>query len=313
MNPSGTPNGAFTASPIADRTYRNYDGPVRTRALRWWIVALSVIRTVFHKPVFWILCIAAMFPYVGAGVGIEMGTMMSGAGGQAQSLPYVWQFYSALQGQDFMLFFIALVVGTDCIAGDLRANALMMYLSKPITKGDYLFGKWIGVFLPLYVVSIAPAALIYSFSALGLFGGGFLKAEPALIWRLIIATAIPAVVHASLLVGFSAWSTSGRIAGAAYAGLCLFTYLVASIFGDLQLRFHHVSGLLVVHLSVFGAANGLAQVVYNAHEPGSPFSSPPPALPHAFFWEMLGLCVLLSGLGIMAARARINAVEVVRG
>ena len=41
-------------SPIADLTYRNYDGPITSHTFRWWVVALSVLRTNLKKPGFWI-------------------------------------------------------------------------------------------------------------------------------------------------------------------------------------------------------------------------------------------------------------------
>jgi len=50
----------------------------------------------------------------------------------------------------FSILCIALVVGAGAIAADNRSNALMVYLSKPITKGDYLLGKWMGIFLAIF-------------------------------------------------------------------------------------------------------------------------------------------------------------------
>ena len=43
------------------------------------------------------------------------------------------------------LLFIALLAGAGSIANDNRANALLVYLSKPCRKVDYLFGKWAGL------------------------------------------------------------------------------------------------------------------------------------------------------------------------
>ncbi len=43
------------ASPIADLTYRTYDGPLHTRAMRWWIVALSGLRATIKQKGFWIV------------------------------------------------------------------------------------------------------------------------------------------------------------------------------------------------------------------------------------------------------------------
>ena len=305
--PSGGP------SPIADLSYRNYDGATRSRALRWWIVALSVLRTIRRKPIFWILLALALFPYLFSGVTLYIKSN-TGMMALPEDHAFAAQFHTSLQSQEFWIFLTALVVGADCIAGDLRANALLIYLSKPIAKGDYLLGKWMGVFLPLYLIALAPATLLFICSAFGMFGADFLKNEPTLFPRMLLATAIPALVHTSILVGFSAWSKSGRIAGAAYAGFCLLTTVISGIMGGLQMRSHHVSSVLIQHLSVTGVIGGIAQSIYNVKTQANPFAMQmAEALPPAFKWEMLGIGVALCVIGIVMARVRINAVEVVRG
>ena len=115
-------------------------------------------------------------------------------------------FLQASSFQSFFLFIIALMVGSGSIALDNRSNALLVYLSKPITKGDYLIGKWMGVFIALFAVSLVPSVVLYSYCLLSYYGEGFLTNEPWLWLRMIGASAIPAAVHASLILGFSAWS-----------------------------------------------------------------------------------------------------------
>lgn len=314
MNPPNVSNQG--ASPIADLSYRNYDGAVRSRALRWWTVALSVLRGIRRKPAFWVLCVIGLLPYLINGVMFYLTNQVAAAGmGVPQSEhPYAERFFNAMDKQEFWLFLTALVVGADCIAGDLRANALLIYLSKPITKGDYLLGKWMGVFLPLYFLSVAPALILFLCSALGMFGPDFFKTEPTLFFRMVAATAVPAIVHTSILVGFSAWSKSGRIAGAAYAGFYLISALISGIIGGLTMRSAKISGLLVQHLSVSGAVTGIGQTIYNVKTPGMPqWGIEAVALPHSFGLQMFAIAIVLCAVGIIMARSRVNAVEVVRG
>ena len=40
---------AAPAPIITDVTYRNYDGPLKTHAVRWWVVALATIRASVNK------------------------------------------------------------------------------------------------------------------------------------------------------------------------------------------------------------------------------------------------------------------------
>src|SRR2546425_11121443 len=52
------------ASPIADLTYRTYDGPLHLRATRWWTIAVSRIRYLRSRWWFWLLVALSVTPYL---------------------------------------------------------------------------------------------------------------------------------------------------------------------------------------------------------------------------------------------------------
>jgi len=54
---------------INDQTYQNYTGPLRTRAVRWWVVALALLRTRINKKSlgFWILSAILLVIYLSCG------------------------------------------------------------------------------------------------------------------------------------------------------------------------------------------------------------------------------------------------------
>jgi ABC-2 type transport system permease protein len=217
----------------------------------------------------------------------------------------------------FGLFLIALIIGSGSIAADNRANALLVYLSKPITKGDYLLGKWMGLFLTIFMVALIPALLIWGFLALSYSGDGFFKDDPWLLLHLVLAAAVPAAIHSSLILGFSAWSKSSGIAAAAYASVYfLGNLIVGTILTQLVIRDDPKLGNLVQHLGIEGNIDGIAQNILritdvetlrgfaiNPQQMG-----PPPDL-----WPVLSVGIALSVVGIVAARMKIRAVEVIRG
>src|SRR5262249_28740643 len=53
-----------TAPPIADLSYRGYDGPLETRAFRWWIVSLAMIRLAKRRVWFWIWAVLSSLSYL---------------------------------------------------------------------------------------------------------------------------------------------------------------------------------------------------------------------------------------------------------
>ena len=331
--PAAPPPPPGYASPIADLSYRNYDGPFKPRMIRWWIVALATVRLAFKSTAYWIIFTICILRYI-----LECGSVYITAQLQQQITDPTAQqmirekfshhFFSALCGSmnSYAILCLALVVGAGCIAADNRTNALMVYLSKPITKGDYLLGKWMGVFLSIYFATLIPALILYVFCLAGYVSAGFLKEDPWLFLRMPAACAVPAAIHASVLVGISAWSKTPRTAGAAYAGLYFISYTIAGIIlGRIFYQLAPATLDLLTHSSISGAIDGLVQRAYDVKSLDIPWFgqvagqrqrgggdgrlvNPPPAL-----WFTLTLGFTLAALGIAAARARIRAVEVVRG
>ena len=321
----------LSSSPISDLSYRNYDGPLKNRAIRWWIVALATVRLAMKSPAYWIIFAICGLRYIlecGAIYFTQMAITRIPDPSQAEQLreKFASHFFSALCGSmnSFCLLLIALVVGAGCIAADNKSNALMVYLSKPITKGDYLTGKWMGVFLSIYAAALIPSLCLYLFCLGGYRSEGFLTEDPWLFLRIPFAAAVPAALHASLLVGLSAWSKTPRSAGAAYVGLYFVSYTIAGIIlSKIFTTLPDATLGLLTHSSISGVIDGLVQQVYHIPSLDIPWFSggggnreggdgrivtAAPAL-----WFLLTLGGVLCAAGVAAARARIRAVEVVKG
>ena len=58
------------------------------------------------------------------------------------------------------MFFVTIYVGAGLIANDRRANALQLYLSKPMTSAEYIAGKLAILFLFLVSVTFLPAMML---------------------------------------------------------------------------------------------------------------------------------------------------------
>ncbi len=315
-------------SPIADTTYRNYDGPLKLRASRWTVIAAAQWRLTKKKPIFWVLATMGLLPFLFAGIMLYLQTrypdMFVARRGPnfnpffdtTPGQKYTYQFYRALDFQLYFLFPLAILLGSGAIAADNRTNALMVYLSKPLTKGDYLLGKWLGVFLILFGASFVPAFGLYLYALMS-DGVAFLKQDPFLVLKVACGSAIPAALFTSLQLGLSAWSKTPRIAGAVFAGIYVASGWIAQILWALQTREDLTKGVLIRHLSISGIINGLNQNLYGLilHWPnvsrrrGFNVAELPP--PNAAI--LFGIFLVIVIGGIATARAKINAVEVVRG
>ena len=60
---------------------------------------------------------------------------------QLAAAPSADTFRQFLDQQQIFVFFVTVYVGAGLIANDRRANALQIYLSKPLTRAEYVFGK----------------------------------------------------------------------------------------------------------------------------------------------------------------------------
>ena len=59
----------------------------------------------------------------------------------AMFAPTAETFRQFLEQQDFFVFIMTIYVGAGLIAADRRANALQIYLSKPLLRTEYIAGK----------------------------------------------------------------------------------------------------------------------------------------------------------------------------
>src|SRR3984893_3623436 len=69
-------------------------------------------------------------------------------------------FRQFLEQQEIFVFFITVYAGSGLIANDRRANALQIYLSKPLTRAEYVFGKLAILTTFLLLVTWVPAFVL---------------------------------------------------------------------------------------------------------------------------------------------------------
>lgn len=303
-----------TQGPIADLTYRNYDGPKNLGSLRWWVITRSGIRSSIRKKGFWVLAGCAMIPSLLAIIfGVISNQIAMRRPEVADQLPNLPESFAAVFGAWYWVFFISLLVGAAIISADNRANALQVYLSKPITKWDYLIGKWMTVFIMVYLVGLAPLILSLLYGAFNEGLSSFFSNHLLLVPKVLLLPAIPAFVHSSLLCGISAWNKTPWAAGLIYAGI--FTFWNSAMFIIMQAMGgggRHTDQAIetIRSLSIQGSISGLGFNLIGS-------------MPREFIrtgerfmpsWSpMFLLLAILCAIGIWMAYARIRAVEVIQG
>lgn len=316
------------SSPIADLSYRNYDGPLLPPANRWWAIARMSIQLTLKKRGFWVWSACVSLPYL---FQMIVFYVMDAFGGASQAMgqknplltQMVWKdrFLDGFSYGQLFYFIVALMIGAGTIANDNRANALLVYLSKPCTKLDYLMGKWLGMFIIFTAITVVPCVLFYGYCFMGYRDYGFFTEDPMLFFKMLAMCLIPGAVHASLSLGISSMFNQGRLAGAAYAGMYFIPLFITKVMqGTISMHHNQDVPTIVYRLfyaSVDGLQIGLAKIILGTdgsalfvqkNGPGGILPSPPPAPP---LWYALALVVLPCVLALFIAWRRVRAVEVV--
>lgn len=299
-------------NPIADLSYRNYDGPKSLGGARWWAIARNGIRGATRKKFFWVLVALATLPYLLLIMQmIAFSTMAARSVEMRRNLPEFLELLAGAYGNTWWVMFVALLIGTGSIAADNRANALQVYLSKPITKRDYLVGKLMSVFIPVYVVTLVPMLLAVAYAAFDQGLASFFGKHPFIVLQVFVVAAIPASVHSALLCGISAWNQLPWVVGVIYVSIFMFWQGASSILA-LVIR-HQVGAEAAVTMRFFsidGAISGLGYRILGSMPP-EPFRPIRGVFPDPLVLSaLLALFILL---GVYLCYARIRAVEVVSG
>lgn len=318
--------------PIADLSYRSYSGEHANARNRWLVIAKMGWRTAFKKKSFWVFSAIAgwyylvmiAFLYVLEQVGIAKNSPRI-----TETLfgNLIWkdQFLTGFTYAQLIWLTLGLMVGAGAIANDNGTNALLVYLSKPCRKIDYLLGKWMGVFVPLLVGMGVSTVFFYLYGLLNFRDYGFLTQDPWLWLKLLVMLVGAAAYQTSVILGVSSLFNKGRMAGAAYSAafflLTFFSFLMfvawaVSTGGPRHRAPNPALGQMaerLYYMSFDGLQIGWAKNVLQT-EGSAPFgaSGNMPQIGIPPFGMILIPMVVLSVVGVFLAWKRIRAVEVVK-
>src|SRR5438552_19166944 len=149
--------------PIYDLSYWQCVGGWSSHSYRWWVITLLGIYILGRKWRFLVLMILSALPFVVLCVMLYLSTVL----GRIPLLTINAKFFEDfLSQQMFFVFIIAIYAGAGLIANDLKANALQIYFSKPITRRDYVMGKLGVLFFFLALPTLVPGMLLFFLAAL---------------------------------------------------------------------------------------------------------------------------------------------------
>ena len=212
--------------PIHDQSYRRYRGGKSTPGRAWTVIAWAGIKHMIRKRAFLGLMLFAWMPFIVRAVQIYIAANFPQASILAPSAQTFRQF---LEQQDFFVFVVTIYVGAGLIANDRRANALQIYLSKPLMRSEYIAGKAAILFSFLMLVTFVPAMLLLFIQVLFAGTFTFLKNNLFLFPAITVASLLQVLVATFTMLALSSLSKSSRYVGILYAGIIFFTLAIYGV------------------------------------------------------------------------------------
>jgi ABC-2 type transport system permease protein len=206
--------------PIHDQGYRRYGGRRAPHGRTWWVIARSSIMIMLRKRLFLALLLVAFIPFL-----VYAGRFYFASNFPQMSAlaPTHETFRDFFDFQTIFVFFVTIYVGAGLIANDRRANALQIYLSKPLTRIEYIAGKLAVLLVFLLGVTWLPAMLLLLVQIM--FSGNltFIRNNAFLVPAITLFALIQVFTASFAVLALSSISRSSRFVAVMYAGLIFFT------------------------------------------------------------------------------------------
>jgi ABC-2 type transport system permease protein len=157
---------------VYKRGYQRYQGPIQGRWAKFcvlprfaWRRMLSqrlVVLLIVLSMIWPLLC--ALYLYIG-----NHADLLKGLGVGPDFLSFIQGngtfFMVFMNVQAVFAVFLAALTGPGCIAPDLANNALPLYFSRPITRGEYALGRLATLLGLLSIITWIPAMLLFIMQA----------------------------------------------------------------------------------------------------------------------------------------------------
>ena len=277
--------------PIHDQSYRRYAGGRALPGRAWTVIARAGIMQMVRKRSFLGLLLFAWLPFIVRAVQVYIAANFP----QASMLaPTAATFREFLEQQDFFVFIVTIYVGAGLISNDRRANALQIYLSKPLMRAEYIAGKAAILFTFLMLVTFLPAILLLVLQVMFAGSFTFMRNNLFLFPAITVASLLQVIVASFTILALSSLSKSSRYVGILYAGIIFFTaaiyHAMMAITGSTKLAY----------LSLTANLTQVVDVIFRVQ--------PRYATP----WQVSLIVILgLVALSISVLERRVRGVEVV--
>jgi ABC-2 type transport system permease protein len=279
--------------PIHDLSYQHWAGEWTSHPYRWWVITRQGILLLARKRIFLVLLFISIIPFLVRCVMLYIAVVM----GRMQFIKIDERFFEGFLTQQmyYFTFFIAIFSGAGLIANDLKANALQIYLSKPITRRDYLIGKLGVVVFFIALVTLLPGLLLFGIAAAFHSDLAFLQQYSWVVIPIIGYSLLIVFVNSLVVLALSSLNRSARFAGIFFAAVIFFSQMLYGILSEI------LRTKAVAWVSISNNMTQLGDAIFGA----------PLGYPVSPWISALVLAIVMAG-SVLIIHSRVRAVEVVK-
>lgn len=217
---------------VYKRSYKAYSGSLTKEWSRFLVITKFSIKEVFQTRLLLAFFVACFIPIIISFAAIyiinsETAKALIGITSQntPMSIDNRW-FFRILQIQGWFAFLLTAWVGPMLVSPDLSNNALPLYLSRPISRTEYVLGKMCVLIFILSAITWIPVLLLFWLQA-SLAPIAWFTNNIRMIPAIIAGAFVWILVLCLIALALSAWVKWRIIATALTAGI----YFVPAGFG----------------------------------------------------------------------------------
>lgn len=285
---------------VRERTWRRWTGPLTSERWRFIVIARYALQGTFTSRIFLAFYVLSLVPSILALLAVYLShntTLIQQVAELSDWLAGVpdWIFVHLFLMQALPAFLVAVVVAPPLVAADIAHNALVLVLSRPIRRGEYVLGKLLALMTILSPLTWIPAMAVVLLQVL-LGGGVWLAKNPHIAPAYLIGHWVWMLTISLLGLAVSAWVRHAAIARGAILAVLAISSVVAGMVNTVT---RSSIGDLI---HVFRAMESIVRTLFGA--------SSTSGLPVAANW---GTVVAVSLLSLWILHRKLRACEEVGG
>lgn len=233
--------------PIFDQGYQHWNGKLDSQYWRWWAVTRHGIKMQFRSKLTRFFLIACFGPALALASFMIVWSLLEQGNSYLKpllgflpkeltdvpqeyrvamwTLAYHFFFYV----QYFLLMILVLLVGPGLISKDLRFNAMPLYLSRPLRRWEYFFGKLGVISFFVLLVTAAPAVFAWILGVLFSLKLSIIVEVLPILWGSILVSLVISLVYGLWMLALSSLSRNSRYVSMMWFGWWLLSSALFAI------------------------------------------------------------------------------------